>query len=338
MTLPYDRDGARDWARSRLRGVANTLIASYTSDLHDINETAIRHDVGLEIEHGFMGFLAAAETALTLDEYVRFVEIAVDEAKGRALVIHHASFNTLDENIEATRRAASAGAELALLAYPPSFYPSSEDDIYAFTQQFCDAVDIAVMLFPVPLWGFERLHPASLSVKVMERLVDDCPNIVAVKAEGGHPGIGGFVETWQSLTERVVVSEPLEWVAMPLAMLVPLQFSGTSNQEYYGSIVPRIFEHIGRNEHAEAMALYWKMDPARRASAKIGAFGGANMVHRTAWKYQAWLNGYNGGPIRMPAARLLYDQMAMLRNGLIASGLPVTDEPDEAFFIGRNPE
>ena len=124
MTLPYDRSGARDWARGTLRGVANTLIASYTSDLHDINETAIRHDVGLEIEHGFMGFLAAAETALTLDEYVRFVEIAVDEAKGRALVIHHASFNTLDENIEATRRAASAGAELALLAYPRASIPA----------------------------------------------------------------------------------------------------------------------------------------------------------------------------------------------------------------------
>ncbi len=154
MALPYDRNGARDWARDRMRGVANTLIASYTGDLRDINETAIRHDVRLEIEQGFMGFLAAAETALTLDEYVRFVEIAVDEAKGRALVIHHASFNTLDENIEVAKRAASAGAELALLGYPPSFYPSSEDDIYAYTQRFCDAVDIAVMLFPVPLWGF----------------------------------------------------------------------------------------------------------------------------------------------------------------------------------------
>ena len=252
-------------------------------------------------------------------------------------MIHHASFNTLDENIELARQAAGAGAELALLAYPPSFYPNSQTDIYEYTRAFCDGVDIAVMLFPVPLWGFERLHPASLSIEIMGQLIDDCPNIVAVKAEGGNPGIGGFVETWQRLSERVVVSEPLELVAMPLAMLVPLQFSGTSNQEYYGSTVPRIFEHIQRNEHSEAMALYWMMDPARRANGKIGAFGGTNMVHRTAWKYQAWLNGYNGGPIRMPTARLLYDQMAMLRNGLTASGLSATDEPDEAFFIGRNP-
>ena len=337
MALPYDRGDARDWARGRMRGVANTLIASYTSDLSDINEAAIRHDVRLEIEQGFVGFLAASETALTPDEYIRFVEVAADEAQGRALVIHHASFNTLDENIAVARRAAGAGAELALLAYPPNFYPKSTADVYEYTRRFCDEVDIAVMLFPVPLWGFERLHPASLSVEMMEQLIDNCPNIVAIKAEGGHPGIGGFVETWQRLSERVVVSEPLEWVAMPLAMLVPLQFSGTSNQEYYGSVVPRIFDHIQHGDHAEAMDLYWKIDAARRASAKIGAFGGANMVHRTAWKYQAWLNGYNGGPIRMPAARLLYDQMSMLRNGLVASALPVTEDPDEEFFVGRNP-
>ena len=165
----------------------NTLIASYTSDLRDINEPAIRHDVRLELEHGFTGFLASSETALTPDEYVRFVEIAADEARGRALVIHHASFNTLDENIELARQAAGAGAELALLAYPPSFYPNSQTDIYEYTRAFCDGVDIAVMLFPVPLWGFERLHPASLSIEIMERLIEDCPNIVAGESRRREP-------------------------------------------------------------------------------------------------------------------------------------------------------
>ena len=59
MVLPYSRNEARDWARERMRGVANTMIASYTNDLSDINERAIRHDVRLEIEQGFIGFLAA---------------------------------------------------------------------------------------------------------------------------------------------------------------------------------------------------------------------------------------------------------------------------------------
>ncbi len=338
MALPYTRGEARDWARDRMRGVANTLIASYTSDLSDINETAIRHDVRLEIEHGFMGFLTTSETALAPQEYIRFVESAVDEAAGRALVIHHASFDTLEQNIEMARRAADAGAELALLSYPPNFYPQSESDIESYTREFCDAVDMAVMLFPVPLWGFERIHPASLSIGLMERLVDACPTVVAVKAEGGHPAIGGFVEAWERLNDRVVVSEPIESVAMAVAQLVPLQFSGTSNQEYYGGVIPKMFGLIRNGKHAQAMSLYWQIHPARKANAKLTTVGGMNTVHRMAWKYQAWLSGYNGGPLRMPTGRLLYDQMAMLRQALVSADLPVTGDPDEAFFVGRNPK
>jgi 4-hydroxy-tetrahydrodipicolinate synthase len=337
MALPYTRDEARDWARENLRGVANTLIASYTNDLRDINETAIRHDVRLEIAHGFMGFLTASETALTHDEYARFVETAVDEAAGRAMVIHHASFDTLEDNIEMARRTADAGAQLALLSYPPNFYPRSEADIEAYTRAFCDAVDMAVMLFPVPLWGFERIHPASLSIDLMERLVDTCPNVVAIKAEGGHPAIGGFVEAWERLGDRVVVGEPIESVAMALAQLIPLQFSGTSNQEYCGGVIPRMFDLIRNDKHAEAMSLYWQIHPARKANAKITALGGMNTVHRMAWKYQAWLSGYNGGPLRAPTGRVHYDQMSMLRQALVSSDLPVPEESDDAFFEGRNP-
>lgn len=337
MALPYTRGEARDWAREQMRGVANTMIASYTNDLNDINERAIRHDVRLEIEQGFMGFLTTAETALTPEEYLRFVAVAADEAAGRAMVIHHASFDTLEQNIEMTRRCAGAGAQLALLSYPPNFYPRSEADIEAYTRAFCDAVDMAVMLFPVPLWGFERVHPASLSIELMERLVDVCPNVVAVKAEGGHPAIGGFVEAWERLNGRIVVSEPIESVAMALAQLVPLQFSGTSNQEYYGDAVPRMFDLIRRGQHAAAMSIYWQIHPARRANAKLTAVGGMNTVHRMAWKYQAWLSGYNGGPLRMPTGRLLYDQMSMLRGALDSTGLPVTGDSDDMFFVGRNP-
>ena len=318
-------DEARDWARNRLRGVANTLIASYTSDLRDINEAAIRHDVRLEIEHGFMGFLAASETALTPDEYVRFVEIAADEAQGRALVIHHASFNTLDENIEVGEK----GGRCRGRARPPGVSAELLSELGGMTSTSTRSGSATGLTSPscssrCHLWGFERLHPASLSIEIMEQLIDDCPNIVAVKAEGGHPGIGGFVETWQRLSrarrrERAVgVGRDAARHAGAAAVQRDVE-PGVLRFHW----CPRIFEHIQSNEYSEAMALYWMMDPARRANGKIGAFGGTNMVHRTAWKYQAWLNGYNGGPIRMPAARLLYDQMAMLRNGLIASGLPV---------------
>ena len=335
--LSYSRSEARDWGMRRLVGVANVVIPSYTDDLRGMNERAIRHDVQLEIERGFMGFLLVAETALSADEYIEFAAIAADEAAGRQLLIHHATFNTLEENIEVARRAADVGAELTLLSYPPTFYPTSERDIYEYTRAFCDAVDMAVMLFPVPLWGFERIHPACLSIELMEQLVKDCPTVVAVKAEGGHPSIGGFAEAWMRLSDQVVVNMPLENQGIPLATLLPVQFLGTSNTEYFGDLVPKMHELAREGRNSEAMKLFWQIDPARRANEQIGAIGGANTVHRMAWKYQAWLNGFNGGPLRQPTSRITSPQMSGLRKGLEKSGLPVTGDSDQDFFVGRNP-
>src|SRR5882757_6159530 len=143
----YTKAEAKDWARENFRGVHNVIIPSYTSDLADINEQAIRHDVRRNIEFGFSG----------------------------------------------------------------------------------------TMLFPVPLWGFERLHAASISVDTLERLVDDVPNVVAIKAEGGAPSVAGFAHVWNRLSDRIVVSMPIIEHAISLATMVPLQVIATSNTEFYSS-------------------------------------------------------------------------------------------------------
>jgi 4-hydroxy-tetrahydrodipicolinate synthase len=88
--------------------------------------------------------------------------------------------------------------------------------------------------------------------------------------------------------------------------------------------------------YAEAMEIYWRVDPARRANERIGV-AGANTVHRLAWKYQAWLTGFNGGPLRMPTPRLVAPQMQAYRAGAAAAGILDAPDSDAEFFIGRNP-
>jgi 4-hydroxy-tetrahydrodipicolinate synthase len=333
----YNRDESREWALEYFRGVHNVIIPSYTNDLSDINEQAIRHDVRRNIEFGFAGTLLVSETNITLEEYVRFVEIAADEAKGRMMLIHHAAFNTLEENIDAANRAAAGGADLVLLAYPPSFYPQSEQDIYDYSKTFCDGVDLATMLFPVPLWGFERLHPAGISLDTLERLVDDVPNVVAIKAEGGAPSVTGFAHVWNRLGSRIVVSMPIIEHAISLATMVPLQVIATSNTEFYSSTAPTMLSLAQSGKHNEALELLWQITPAWRANESVAPTPGAHVVHRMAWKYQAWLAGYNGGPLRMPTNRLIWKEMRAYRQALTDSSLPVTVDSDEAFFVGRNP-
>lgn len=332
----YSKSEARDWAFKNLVGVATVTIPTMTSDFKALNEQAIRHDVETAIGHGFVGSLACSEVAMDLDEYGQFCRIMVEQSAGRMLTIHHAVFNTLEDNIEAVKIAEKAGAEFVLLCYPAYFYPKSLDDVYAYTRAFCDATNLAVMLFPMTTWGFSRLHPADMPVSLLRRLLDDCPNIVAIKAEGGHPNIMAQVEVYRKFHQEVVISSPIEYDLVPLGQLMPIQFSGTNYSAYMGSWLPRVHALLQQGKFDEATQEWYRIDPARKAVTGVG-FGSGGMLNRMLWKYRDWLQGYNGGPLRGPTQRVYAKDMAALRRGLELSGLNPTSDPDEDFFVGRNP-
>ena len=75
----YTRPEAREWAREKLIGAINCTIPSFTSDLRGINEKAIRHDIALAKQHGFIGTLGVSEVAISVPEYTDFLQIAKDE-------------------------------------------------------------------------------------------------------------------------------------------------------------------------------------------------------------------------------------------------------------------
>lgn len=333
----YSKKEAREWGRQHLVGVANVTTPTMTSDFKRINEKAIRHDVEMSISHGFVGSLACSELAISLDQYRQVCEIMVDQAAGRLITIHHAAFNTLEENIEAVKLAEDAGAELVLAGYPPFFHPKSLDEVYDYTKALCDATNLAVMLFPVPAWGFSRLHPADMPIPLLRRLVDDCPNVAAIKAEGGMPYIMSAIEVHREFHKEVVISSPIEYEYVPLAQVIPIPFCGTNYSAYYGPYLPRIHKLIQEGNFDEATRLWYQLDPARKAFAGV-PMASSGLINRTIWKYQSWLQGYNGGPIPHPTPRIYSRDMAALRRGLEAAGLNPTSDPDEAFFVGRNPD
>lgn len=331
---------AREWAKQHLRGVAGCVAPTLTNDLTGLNEKAIRHDVALEKELGFAGILLVAETGTTPAEMRQFVEIAVDEAGDDLITILQASEQTLDDNIALIRHAENHGVDLVLPSFPLMFYPQSEDEVYDFFKGMADATGMGMIVFAIHLWNFGRLHPSGFSPRLIRRLVDDCPNVVAIKNEIGSPTVAGISEVFERFNDEVVVTDPMEHNAPTWTAAYEMQFLGTSNYEYAGDAVPRMFKLLGDRAHYdEAMELYWKMHPARLANLAVmgEAIAGTSLVHRLAWKYQNWLQGFNGGPIRFPQGRINDGQMARLRSSLVAAGLPVTNDPDSAFFVGRNP-
>lgn len=55
------------------------------------------------------------------------------------------------------------------------------------------------------------------------------------------------------------------------------------------------------------------------------------------WKYQAWLQGFNGGPLRQPTMKIRDLHMRQLREASKRCDLNPTEDPDSAFFVGRYP-
>ena len=333
----YAKHEAREWARQHLVGVGNVTIPTMTADFRHINEKAVRHDVELSIEHGFVATLACSEVAISLPQYGQFCEVMCDQAAGRSIVVHHAVFNTLQDNIEAVRVAEAAGAELVLLGYPPYFQPSNFEEVYEYTRAFCEATSLGVMVFPIPTWGFGRLHPADLPVPVLRRMVDTIPNVVAIKAEGGMPHFMSTIEVHRAFHQEVVISVPLEFEHIPLAQLMDIPFCGTNYSAYYGPWLPRMHKMLREKRLDEVTQAWYRIDPARKAMNSVPVASNG-LINRMIWKYQAWLQGYNGGPIPHPTPRLYQRDMVALRRGLEAAGFETTADPDTAFFTGRHPE
>lgn len=337
----YERGEARAWALESLRGCCGCVSPTFTSDLGGLNETAIRHDVALAKEHGLKGLLIVSEGGTTAQEMRQFTEIVVDEAGDDLVTVLQASQPTLADTVASVEHGAAAGVDLVMPSYPLYFNPDSTDEVFQFTKAVADAGDVGVIIFAMDQWNFGRLHAAGFSVSLLEQMVDGIPQVVAIKNEVGGPGVGGIAAVFERFTGEVVVTDPLEFNAPAWIANYDMQFMGTSNYEVAGPVIPQMFELLSDKATWEkGMELYWQIAPARRAHAAVCTplVANSGLVPRMHWKYQGWLNGYNGGPIRQPHMRISAAQMATLRNAAVASGLDVTGDADEAFYAGRNPQ
>jgi 4-hydroxy-tetrahydrodipicolinate synthase len=334
--MKYKKSDAKAWARENWHGLCNVIIPSFSSDLKRLNEKAVRHDVRKNIENGFWGTLLVSEAATTAEEYVAFMEIAVDEAKGKHNFLLHGCFDTADDVVAMAVIAENIGLDGLLLGHPASFYPTTEKDLYDYTEFVCSKTNLGVVGFAQPHWNFQRLHPSGYPPKVMldaARLT----NLVACKFEVG--GISGHYDFWRQIKDLdVLYSDPMESNFPVSVELFGQQWSGTSGYEIFGAESPRLFKLLRSGAHDEAMKLFWRIDPVRQMRSQLSTYlTGTHFINRSLWKYWAWLNGYNGGPMRQPVNKLSDAQMRQSREAMQRAGFELKNESFADFYVGRNP-
>ena len=335
MPLPYTRGEIKDRARTEWSGCCNVTLPSFNEDFSGLNEAGIRHDVERAADLGYWGTLVASECGTTVDEYIRFMEVAADAAPDGFKLVTHLSFSTVEESIKAAQAAESIGLEAALLSYPPMFVPKSSSEIVEHTRYVAEKTDIALILFGVATWGFKPLHPAGFPIDALEEMAK-FETAAALKYEGGGSALhSAFAEAHKRCSEHVIVMNPMEMHIPSIVENYGVRWFGTSGYESFGDRVPRVLAALSEDQFDDAMEIFWSYHPGREAKGQFHAtFAGANFIHRVGWKYLGWLQGMNGGLLRMPHMRLQPGQMKSLRAGLAASGFDLPKD-DSEFYAGR---
>lgn len=148
-----------------------------------VDEEGFRAFIEWQIEQGINGLVPCGTTGesgtLTHDEHERVIEICIDQAKGRVLVLAGAGSNNTAEAIRLTQFAKKAGADGALLITPYYNRPTQEG-LYCHYKAIAKAVALPLVPYNVPSRTGCNLLPATLG-----RLAHELPTIVGVKEATG---------------------------------------------------------------------------------------------------------------------------------------------------------
>lgn len=163
------------------RGTHTAIVTPFRDG--QIDEPAFLALIERQIAAGIDGIVPVGTTGesptLTHEEHARVIQLAVEAARGRCLVIAGTGSNSTAEAIELTCEAARIGADAALLVAPYYNKPSQEG-LYRHYRAIAEASPLPLVLYSIPgRCGIE------IGIETVARLAADCPTVVAIKEAGG---------------------------------------------------------------------------------------------------------------------------------------------------------
>jgi 4-hydroxy-tetrahydrodipicolinate synthase len=331
----------KTWARQHFRGMENFVLPSFKPDLKQLDEEGIRNDVRHAIRQGF-GSTTPTALGMNRTERQRMLEIVADEAKGKILVGGTMGGTTLAEKIEAFKHAERIGVAQTLLSLDPAL--TTEDDLFESARVQIESTTLGIVLYAQPHEAFLRLDPSGIPINVFDRLAN-LPNVIAVKLTQVINPAAAY-QIAERLTDRLLIGA-VDMDTVPLlANKYHLQWSGEWAVDAVQSPERRyaveFLDLVSQRRMAEAMKVYWAMQPAHQAFFELQAptlrVGGHPWAHI---KYYQWATGGNGGLLRDLKQRP--DQVPMLdakgRQAIKAAlrrvGITPVSLPDEAFMVGN---
>src|SRR4029453_4552734 len=185
--------------RSEFTGVGTALVTPFTHS-GALDEGAVRSLARRQVDAGVHFLVPCGTTGegptLSPEERRRVVEIAVEEADGRALVLAGAGGYDTREVIHSVAEMANLGAQ-GILSVTPYYNRPTPEGLYQHYKAIAESTTLPIVVYNVPGRTRTNVDPATLA-----RLAT-LPNIVGVKEASGN--ISQMAEICRTLRRDFIV-------------------------------------------------------------------------------------------------------------------------------------
>ncbi|MEU8382512.1 4-hydroxy-tetrahydrodipicolinate synthase [Streptosporangium sp. NPDC048865] len=287
------------------------MVTPFTSDGAVDYETAGRLATYLVDEQRNDGIVVSGTTGesptTTDDEKERLLRAVVEAVGDRATVVAGAGTNDTHHSVALARTAERAGAD-GLLLVTPYYSKPPQEGIYRHFVTVADATALPVMLYDIPGRSGVPIRSETLA-----RLA-------------GHERIVAVKDAKADLFEgsQVIASTGLAYYSGDDTLNLPWLSVGAVGcvsviGHVAGAEIARMIEAYRSGDVAGALAVHRRLLPV--VSAIMMQAGGAIMA-----KAALSLVGQSAGPMRPPLVEATPEQLARLREDLIAGGVKLSDE------------
>jgi 4-hydroxy-tetrahydrodipicolinate synthase len=244
----------------RIRGVFTALMTPMSADARSIDKEAFEAHVERQVDAGVNGLIPCGTTGetptLLASEMRDLIAIAVQGAGGRVPVVAGTANNDTWDTIELCKGAVSAGAD-ALMIVMPYYTKPSQEGLLRHIQLISQAIDVPIMLYNIP-----GRSSVMLSVDTTMRMLDTCPNVIAVKDATG--GLNYCQELIARAGNRVAVMSGDDALSVPM-MSVGVRGVVSVTSNIFPREVLRVVEAMEKGDLPLARREHLRLLPVHQA-------------------------------------------------------------------------
>lgn len=272
----------------KLHGIFPPIATPFNHE-GEIYEAKVEHNVAKWNKTGLAGYVVCGSTGesvhLTMEEKLRMFELVAKYAASDKLLLAGTGVESVRETVLLTNRAAEMGYKAAMVR-TPHYYKNLVNNAAAQTLYFRSVADQTKV--PLMIYNWPPATGVDIPVEAVVALSHH-PNIIAIKESSGN-----IEKVMQMTRETMPGFQVLVGSAPTLAPSLAVGAVGAvlayANAAPYSTIA--IWE-AHRQRETEA-AMDWQRRIARAAVLVTTKYGIPGL------KYAMDLNGYYGGPARLP--------------------------------------